>query len=90
MIIGNVSSTKVKEKTICDDQTVFFAVFTRHNSLIMSAIAKIDQQNIFFKNMQLLTKFILSEFGLLASAFFQMIIPCHRSSERQITAKKTV
>ena len=73
MIIGNASNKKVKAKAICEDQTAFIAVFTRHEPLMMSAAAKIDQQNIFFENMQLSTKFILFlEFVLLASDYFQL------------------
>ena len=59
IIIGNASNNKVKAKAICENQTVFIAVFTRHGSLMMSAVAKIHQQNIFFENMQLSTKLIL-------------------------------
>ena len=55
MIIGNASNNKVKAKAICENQTVFIAVSTRQRSLMMSAVAKIDQQNIFFENMQLST-----------------------------------
>ena len=73
MIIGNLSSNKFKAKAICEDQTVYNAVFTRHGSLMMSAVTKIDQQNIFFENMQLPTKFILLEFDLLAIDYYSQI-----------------
>ena len=72
IMIGNASNNKVKAKAICENQTVFIAVFTRHGSLMMSAVAKIDQQNIFFENMQLSTKLVLFlEFVLLASDYSQ-------------------
>ena len=73
IIIGNAFNNKVKAKAICENQTVFIAVFTRHGSLIMSAVAKIDQQNIFFENMQLSTKLMLFlEFVLQASDYSQL------------------
>ena len=76
IIIGNASNNKVKAKAICENQTVFIAVFTRHVSSMMSAVAKIDQQNIFFESMQLSIKFILFlEFVLLASNYSQFEYP---------------
>ena len=35
MIIGNASNNKVKAKAICENQTMFIAVFTRHGSSLM-------------------------------------------------------
>ena len=76
IITGNASNIKVKTKAICENPTMFIAVCTRHGSLMMNAVAKIDQQNIFFENMQLSTMFILFlEFVLLASHYSQLEYP---------------
>ena len=73
IITGNASNIKVKTKAICENPTMFIAVCTRHGSLMMNAVGKIDQQNIFSENMQLSTMFILFlEFVLLASHYSQL------------------
>ena len=43
------SFAKVKVNAICADQTVFIVIFTRQESLQLSAFAKSMQQNIFSK-----------------------------------------
>ena len=43
------SFAKVKVNAICADQTVFIVIFTRHESLRLSAFAKSKQQNNFSK-----------------------------------------